>query len=148
MPSLALICSSWRRARLRGGQSARGGGGRPGRRRSATGGAREWWRLRPPRPRPLLRPPRATARTLAVAMEARGPARACPRPSPLGLREGCGRGARSLDRGLPADRSLWSPWVRIPAVSRLRPRVCRAVTPGVRSLAGVWGSLRERIALG
>lgn len=148
MPLLALICSSWRRARLRGGRSACGGGGRPGRRRSATGGAREWWRLRPPRPRPLLRPPRATARTLAVAMEARGPARVCPRPPPLGLREGCGLGASIPARGLPAERSLSSPWVRVPAVSRLRPRVRPAVTPGVRSLAGAWGSLRERAAVG
>lgn len=66
MPSLALICSSWRRARLRGGRSARGGGGGWGR----GGGAlwRGWWgrsgdwrRLRPSRPPPRLCPPRATA---------------------------------------------------------------------------------------
>lgn len=120
MPSLALICSSWRRARLRGGRSARGGAEGWGR----VGGAqrRGWGRERgmaeaaaaPPSVPPLPAPRRC--RTWEPP-GARTPARARLRGSPPGFGEG----------GLPAERRLPSSWER-----RLTwaPRRACAVRPG------------------
>lgn len=145
MPSLALICSSWRRARLRGGRSARGGGGGWGR---GGGAQRRGWGEGAGNGggcgRPALSP--ASARPapwpdLGAAGSARSQWSASPRVPPGSAKTAAGNATRG--HGLPAERPLPGSWERWPA--RARPAGssgrARALWPGGGRRPGesVWG---------
>lgn len=106
MPSLALICSSWRRARLRGGRSARGGGqGGAGRWCTAAGGGREGTGNGGGCGRPALGPASARPKSpldLEIADRALCPHPAHPQQAPASLP----RAGAARDRRTPAKAEV------------------------------------------
>lgn len=140
MPSLALICSSWRRARLRGGRSARGGGqGGAGRWCTAAGGGREGAGNGGGCGRPALGPASARPESpldLEIAGRSLCPHPRPPSASPRESSPGPGRlrsGKAGRGPGLPAEQPLPPSWER--QLTRAAPTMS---SRRARAVAGVW----------